>query len=484
MENKQSHGDSHKTSLVQRLGLFTAVTIVIGSMVGSGIFKKATPMSGELGAPGIMMAIWIVAGIVTLIGALINAEITGMMPRAGGQYVYFREMYGKFVAYLYGWSIFSVIQTGSIAAIAYIFSGYLEYFFPAPHLSPAWESWGFSIPIAGVNVLDMYPLKDIGLKMMTIVLIMFLTIVNYFGVVFGGIVNNIFTVLKSLAIAFIVFAAFAFGHGHVANFSPMVNTAFQYPSGTLLGGIILALSGAFWAYDGWNNITYLGAEIKEPQRNIPRALFIGVGFVIVVYTLVNFAYLYIFPVNQIAGSNLIASDVMRNAVGEWGGAFVAVAVMVSTFGTTNGTILSSARVYYAMAKDRLFPKRLEDVHHKYKTPGVSIIVQGIWASLIAMTGTFDQITDMLIFISWIFYGLGAYGVFVMRKKMPDAARPYKTIGYPVLPIIFVLFSAFFVIISLKENVRNAVFGLLLVLIGLPIYFWFKRKDNKRNKAAE
>jgi APA family basic amino acid/polyamine antiporter len=418
--------------------------------------------------------IWVIAGVITLIGALTNAEISGLLPRAGGQYVYFREMYGNFIGYLYGWSVFSVIQTGSIAAIAYIFSNYLEYFFPAPHLSPDWEAWGFSIPIAGVSVLDCYPLKDIGLKLMTIFLILFLSTVNYLGVIFGGMVNNIFTTLKSAAIAFIVILALTAGAGSGAHFTPFVNTSFSYPSGTLLGAIILALSGAFWAYDGWNNITYLGAEIKQPQRNIPRALIIGVGFVILVYTLVNLAYLYILPVDTIAGSTLLASDVMKVIVGNWGGVFVAVAVMISTFGTTNGTILASARVYYAMAKDGLFFRKLEDVHHKYRTPGPSIIVQGIWASLIVMTGTFDQITDMLIFVSWIFYGLGAYGVFVLRKKMPNAERPYKVIGYPVLPFIFVLFSAFFVVFSFKENIRNAVFGLLLVIIGIPLYFYFRK----------
>jgi APA family basic amino acid/polyamine antiporter len=472
----KNNNTSSSPSLLQKLGLFTAVTIVIGSMVGSGIFKKASPMSAELGAPGIIIMIWVVAGLVTLIGVLINAEVTGLIPRAGGQYVYFREMYGKFTGYLYGWSIFSVIQTGSIAAIAYIFSGYLEYFFPAPHFSPFWESWGFSIPIAGVSVLDCYPLKDIGLKMMTIILIIFLSTVNYFGVVLGGMVNNVFTTLKALAIAFIVVLAFTASSGSVSHFSPFVNSAFQYPSGTLLGGIILALSGAFWAYDGWNNITYLGAEIIEPQKKIPQAMIIGVGLVIIIYTLVNLAYFYILPVNAISQSSLVASDVMKRVVGNWGGAFVAVAVMVSTFGTTNGTILSSARVYYAMAKDGLFFKKLETVHEVHRTPGVSILVQGLWSSLIVMTGTFDQITDMLIFVSWIFYGLGAYGVFVLRRKMPDSHRPYKVIGYPWLPIIFVLFSVFFVIFSLKENIRNAVFGLVLVVIGIPVYFYFRKKS--------
>lgn len=468
----------NKHSLIRKLGLFTAVTIVVGSMIGSGIFKKSASMSGDLGAPGIVLVIWLIAGIISLIGALTNAEVAGILPRAGGQYVYFREMYGRFFAFLYGWSVFSVIQTASIAAIAYVFSGYLEYFFPAPHLSPEWEAWGFSIKWGEQVLLDCYPLKDIGLKMMTILLIIFLSTVNFFGVVFGGIVQNVFTVLKNVAIAFIVVLALTLGAGSVSNFSPFVNSAFQFPAGSLLGGIVLALSGAFWAYDGWNNITYLGAEVKDAQRNIPKAMMFGMFFVITVYLLVNLAYFYVLPVEQIAASSFLASDVMQKAVGGWGGAFVAIAVMVSTFGTTNGTILVSARVYYAMAKDGLFFKKLEDVHHKYKTPGTSIIIQGLWASAITMTGSFDQLTDMLIFVSWIFYGLGAYGVFVLRKKMPNAERPYKAFGYPILPAFFVLFSMFFVGFSIWYNVRNAVFGLILVVIGIPLYFYFNKQKKE------
>lgn len=466
---------NQQPSLLQKLGLFTAVTVVVGSMIGSGIFKKSATMSAELGAPGLLLLVWLGAGVVTLIGALTNAEVSGILPRAGGQYVYFREMYGKFTAYLYGWSTFSVIQTASIAAIAYIFSEYLGNFFTMPHLPQRLEEWGFSIPIQGVSVLDCYPLKDIGVKFTTIFLIMFLSIINYFGVVLGGAVQNIFTLLKSAAIAFIVIFAFGAGNGFVSNYTPVINSSFNYPSGSLIGAIVLALSGAFWAYDGWNNITYLGAEIREPQKNIPKAMMIAVGFVIFVYMAVNFAYIYIMPVNKMAESSLIAADVMNLVVGNWGGAFVAIAVMISTFGTTNGTILASARVYYAMAKDRMFFKRLEKVHHEYRTPAISILVQGIWASLLVMTGSFDQLTDMLIFVSWIFYGLGAFGVIVLRKKMPEAVRPYKVIGYPILPLIFVVFAAFFVGYSFYYNVRNAVFGLLLVAIGIPLYFYFRKK---------
>jgi APA family basic amino acid/polyamine antiporter len=470
--------DKVTATLVQRLGLFTAITIVIGSMIGSGIFKKTAVMSHDLGAPGVLLLVWVVAGLVTLVGALTNAEVAGVLPRAGGQYIYFKEMYGDFVAYLYGWSVFAVIQTGSIAAIAYVFSGYLEYFVPAPHLGAEWEAWGFSLPIAGVSVLDCYPLRDIGLKAVTILLILFLSTVNYLGVLFGGTVNNVFTVLKCLALVFIVGAAFLWSGGSTGHFQPLVSSTFEYPEGTLLGAFVLSLSAAFWAYDGWNNITYLGAEVREPQRNVPKAMIIGIGFVVVVYVLVNLAYLYVLPVERMAGSTLVASDVMSAVVGGWGGAFVAVAVMVSTFGTTNGTILASARVYYAMAREGMFFRTVGEVHPRHGTPARAILVQALWASLITMTGTFDQLTDMLIFVSWIFYGMGALGVIVLRRKMPDTPRPYRVPGYPVLPILFVVFSAFFVIFSFVVNVRNAVFGLLLVVIGVPLYFVFRRSTRR------
>ncbi len=476
MEQNQSE---QKPSLAQKLGLFTAITIVIGSMVGSGIFKKSASMAGDLGAPGILLAVWMLAGLISMIGALTNAEVAGILPRAGGQYVYFREMYGKFISYLYGWSVFSVIQTASIAAIAYVFSGYLEYFFPAPHLSPEWETWGFSLKWGEQVLLDCYPLKDIGLKMMTIILIMFLSVVNYFGVVFGGMVNNLATTLKMAAIGLIIIFAVSAGAAGAGSLSPFTIPDFPYPAGSLIGAIVLALSGAFWAYDGWNNITYLGGEVKNPSRNIPKAMGLGIGVVIVVYMLINLGYTLVLPIGEMSQSTFLASDVMTRIVGNWGGAFVAIAVMVSTFGTTNGTILVSARVYYAMAKDGMFFKRMENVHEKHKTPGTSIIIQGIWASMIAMTGSFDQLTDMLIFVSWIFYGLGAYGVFILRKKMPNAERPYKAFGYPVLPALFVLFSMFFVGFSVYVNVRNAVFGLILVAIGIPFYFYFKK-----NKPSE
>jgi APA family basic amino acid/polyamine antiporter len=467
--------------VVPRLGYYTSLTIVIGAVIGSGIFKKPALMAQQLGSAEWLIAVWVITGIVTLFGALTNAEVAGMISVTGGQYVFFQKMYGKLTAYLYGWGVFAVIQTGSIAAIAYIFAQYLGYFIPMPHLSPAVEHWAISIPLIG----NIFPFDDIGTKLTTIGCLVLLTYINYLGVLFGGAVQTIFTTLKVLAIAFLVLLSFISGGGSISHFAQSMPTSTISNIG-LLGAIVAAMSGAFWAYDGWNNITYIAGEIREPQKNIPRALFTGTVIIIITYVLVNLAYIFVLPIDEMAKSNLVAADVANRALGSWGGAFVAIAVIISTFGTTNGTLLASARVYYAMAKDKLFFKKLGDIHPRYLTPGPSLWVQCIWASLLVLTGTFDTLTDMLIFVSWIFYALGAYGVFVLRKKMPDTPRPYKVWGYPYVPIIFIAFASVYVVWTLVDDIRNfaagtttiinSVAGLALVALGIPLYFWWNRKD--------
>jgi APA family basic amino acid/polyamine antiporter len=428
----------------------------------------------------LLILVWVITGIVTLFGALTNAEIAGMISATGGQYVFFQKMYGRMVAYLYGWGTFIVIQTGSIAAIAYVFAQYLGYFVPMPHLAPAFEAWTLHIPFIG----DLHPLADIGVKATTIACIGLLTFVNHRGVLFGGRVQALFTVLKVAAILLLVALAFGGAHGTVANFGTTIETDTRRTAG-LLGAMIAAMSGAFWAYDGWNNITYIAGEVHQPQRNIPRALFMGTLIVIVTYVLVNLAYLYVLPIGEMAQSTLVAADVASKALGNWGGAFVAIAVIVSTFGTTNGTILVSARVYYAMARDGLFAKRLGTVHPVYKTPSFSLWMQMGWASVLVLTGTFDTLTDMLIFVSWIFYALGAFGVFVLRRKMPEAPRPYRVWGYPYVPAVFVLFAVTYVAWTLIDDIAsfsagripmlNSVAGLVLVATGLPVYWWYNRR---------
>ena len=463
-----------------RLGYVTTVAIVIGAVIGSGIFKKPALMAQQLGSPEWLLAVWALTGVVTLFGALTNAEVAGMISATGGQYIYFQKMYGRLTAYLYGWAIFAVIQTGSIAAIAYIFAQYLGYFIPMPHLQPAYEQWAINIPFIGA----IHPLDDAGVKLTTIGCLVLLTYVNWLGVMLGGAVQTLFTALKLAAIGALIVFSFGSGSGAVAHFTQAM-PVHDVSTLAFLGALVAAMSGAFWAYDGRNNVTYIAGEIRNPQRAIPRALFSGTLFVVLVYIAINMAYLYILPIEEMARSNLVAADVARRALGAAGAGFVAIAVIVSTFGTTNGTLLVSARVYYAMARDKLFFNRLGGIHPRFLTPVPALWTQCLWASLLVVTGTFDTLTDMLIFVSWIFYALGAYGVFVLRKKMPDTPRPYKVWGYPWVPAIFVAFATVYVVWTLVDDIRNyasgvttiinSVAGLALVALGVPLYFWWKRK---------
>jgi len=473
--------EKNKGELIRKLGFYTSLAIVVGAVIGSGIFKKPAFMADSLGSPEWMLIIWIVAGIITLFGALTNAEVAGILPKTGGQYIFFKEMYGNLTAYLYGWAMFAVVQCGSIASITYVFSEYFQYFIVLPKFSENIEL-SYYLYLPGIGKI--YPLMDIGVKLLTIGVISFLSFVNYFGVKFGGKVTSIFTTAKVIAIITLVAFCFIFANGSANNFTAD-NINFQSGSIGLLGGIIAALSAAFWAYDGWNNITYLSGEIKQPQKNLPKALALGTIIVIGIYILINLAFLYVLPTEQMANSKLVAADAAKNAIGWAGGGMIAAFVMISTFGTSNGTIMASARLYWAMSRDKLFFNSIGDTHPKYFTPSNSIIWQCVWSSVLVLSGSFDNLTDMLIFVSWVFYAMGAVGVFVLRKKMPNVERPYKVFGYPYIPIIFIIFATLFVIITLyndvinystgQSQIINSLFGTLLVLLGLPLYYWFKRK---------
>ncbi len=466
--------------LIPHLGLYTTIAIVAGAMIGSGIFKKPAFMASELGSPELLIIVWILAGIFTLFGALTNAEIASMFPETGGQYVYFEKMYGKLWAFLYGWSIFAVIQSGSIASISYVFAEYSQFFHILPRFSEEIEkSIYIYIPYIGY----IYPLYDIGVKTLTIFIILFLTTANYFGVKYGGRISLAFTSMKLFALVALVLFAFLSGSGSVNNLMPIENVSFG--SGGIFGAFIAAFAGAFWAFDGWNNITYLAGEIKSPQNTIPRALIIGMVIVIIAYLLINTAFMYVLPIEVMAQSKLVAADVAQVAIGGVGAGFVSAAVMISTFGTANGTIMASSRVYYKMSHDKMFFGFVGNLHPKHRTPAKSLMLQASWACVLVLSGTFDILTDMLIFVSFIFYGMGAWGIFVLRKKYPDHERPYKVPFYPVIPIIFVLFSFVYVALTLyndivnyyagNSQIINSLFGLLLVAIGLPFYIYFKKR---------
>jgi APA family basic amino acid/polyamine antiporter len=479
--------DNRAPELSRELGLITAIACGVGSMIGSGIFKKPGLMATQLGSPGLLVLVWVVAGFVTLFGALSIAEISGMFRDPGGQYIYFNKGYNRFVGYLYGWAVFVVIQTGSIASIAYVFADSLGYFVPFPRLSAAWEQW--SIPVPGIGALT--PFKFIGLKLCTVGLIAFVTGINYLGVKLGSAVVVVFSTLKVFIIVAIVVLAFAFGQGNSANLTPSVSDLGTGPAGSssVFLMVIMALAGAFWAYDGWINVTYMSGEIRHAQRNLPRAMATAVLLVIAVYVGINLAYLYIIPVSEMAGkyraaqatggSYIVAIDVVNSFLGRRGGAVIAVAIMISTFGALNGTTMMSARVYFAMARERLFFRRLGAVHPRFHTPGNSLLVQGVWASMLVLSGGFDQLTDMLVFVTWIFYALAAFSVFRLRRRMPDASRPYRVWGYPATPIIFIAFASMYIVFTLYTDIRNyragssplinSLMGLVWVAIGIPGY---------------
>lgn len=492
--------DAHETTrheLSRELGFIAAVACGVGSIIGSGIFKKPGVMAAQLGSPELLILVWIVAGLLTLFGALSIAEISGMFRDPGGQYIYFNKGYNRFVGYLYGWAVFVIIQTGSIASIAYVFSDSLSYFIPLPRLSAAWEQWSIPIPFIGA----MTPFKFIGLKLCTIALVVFLTAMNYLGVKLGSAIQVVFAAMKVAIILCIVLLAFVLGHGDLAHLTLSATDA-----GTPAGGstsvflmIIMAMAGAFWAYDGWINVTYMAGEIRDVQRNLPKSMATAVMIVIGVYVLVNVAYLYVIPVHEIAqryraaeatgGGYIVAIDVANSFHAKWGGAIIAAAIMVSTFGAVNGTTMMSARVYFAMAREGLFFRGLGVVHPRFRTPARSLVVQGIWTSVLVLSGTFDQLTDMLIFVSWIFYALAATSVFTLRRRMPDTPRPYKVWGYPWTPILFVAFASIYVVFTLYTDILNyrsgetplinSLMGLVWVALGIPGYLYWSLKRNRR-----
>lgn len=476
---------SNFPSLLPALGLFSTVMLVIGGVIGSGIFRKPGVMASQLGSPEILLLVWVLAGVITLFGALTNAEIAGLIPETGGQYIYFERMYGPFFAFIYGWAVFAVIQTGSIAAVAYVFAEYATQFVHLPEFSASVAAWHFHLPFIG----DVTPLKEFGTKCLAAFVIILLTAVNYVGVKFGGIVQNIFTIAKLTAMFGLMLGAFLLPTGGSVSHFTTPSATVHLSGLALIAGIAAALQGAFWAYDGWVKVSYIAGEVKEPQRIIPFGLLWGMLAVTVIYILMSLAYAYVLPIDEMAKSKLVAADVAERIV-PGGRRWIAAAVMISTFGTTSAIILATARVYFSMARMNVFPRFLGNVHPRFHTPAASLVVQGIWSVVLIFSGTFDMLTDTLIFVSWIFYAVGAYGVFVLRRKLPDAPRPYKVPGYPIVPWVFIVFSVIYLGFTVYNDVLayrtataagqpallNTAFGTVLVLVGTPIYFFYRGRN--------
>src|SRR5688572_6054779 len=436
-----------KPGLLPALGLFSTVMLVIGGVIGSGIFRKPGVMAAQLGSPELLMLVWILAGVITLFGALTNAEIASLIPETGGQYVYFERMYGPFFAFLYGWALFAIIQCGSIAAVAYVFAEYSTQFVALPEASAEIAAWSFRLPFIG----DVTPFKELGTKGLAAAVILLLTAVNYLGVKFGGIVQDILTIAKVAAMLLLMLGTFFLPTGGTVANLTTPSATIQLSGLALFAGIAAALQGAFWAYDGWNKITYIAGEVKQPQRTIPFGLLWGMLIVTVIYVLMNVAYAYVLPIDEMAKSKLVAADVAEK-ISPGGRRWISAAVMISTFGATSAIILATARVYFSMARMNVFPRFLGNVHPRFHTPAASLVVQGIWSAALVFSGTFDMLTDTLIFVSWIFYAAGAYGVFVLRRKMPDVPRPYKVPGYPFVPWVFIVFSVIYLGFTIYNDV--------------------------------
>jgi APA family basic amino acid/polyamine antiporter len=455
-------------ALKPKIGFSAATFLVVSVIIGSGVFKKLAPMSQELGSPLLVILCWVVAGLISLAGALSTAEMVSMFPNSGGEYFYFQKVYGRFFSFMYGWASFTVIKTSSIAALAYIFAQSLNSLFPLPIIKGATSFLGIAIS------------QGLFIKFLASLLIIALTLLNYRGAQFATKLSTVLTYL--LLTSIIAFLAIGFGstEGSISN----ITTASQLPSApdlygfSLLKALFVASLGAFWGYEGWNSVAYVGEEIKNPKRNLPLALGIGTLIVMTAYVLLNIVFLFILPIDyfiQLTPNKIAAVEVAGKLGGPIGMVLVASLIVVTTFNCTNSTILTSARMMYAMARDKLFFYKAANVHPKYNTPDIALFIQAFWAIALVFSGSFDQLTDMLIFASFIFYGSTALGVIILRVKHPEYERKYKVIGYPFVPGLFLLFCAALFVITILNKPYEAIWGLSLIATGFPVYWWLNRK---------
>jgi APA family basic amino acid/polyamine antiporter len=461
----------NQRNLVRTLGLGYVVIFVIANIIGSGVYKKIAPMADELQSSSWILLVWIVGGIITLFGALSNAEIAGMLADTGGEFVYLKKIYNRFFSFLYGWSLFVVIQSATISSLAYVFTQSLNSIIPLPEMLPSLQDF----TIGGV----FFPFRDFGIKLTAILLIMLLTLLNMSGLRGGAWVSKVILFLVGAGLLTIVVFGLSSNVARPANFMNIKELA----NGTVtLSSFYTAMLAAFWAYQGWVSVGFIGGEIRDANRNIPKGIAIGVFVVIAVYLLVNFTYLSLLSIPELvqvheAGNQIAAVEAVRSFWGTSGVMFISLLILVTTMGCLHASIITGARPYYAMSRERLFFSGIGKLN-KHNVPGNSLLWQGIWASVLVLSGTFDQLTDMLIFAVYIFYGATAMGVFILRRRMPDAHRPYKVWGYPVVPAIFVLFCVGLFCNTIITRPREAAIGLSLILLGIPVYFLLRKKFSK------
>jgi APA family basic amino acid/polyamine antiporter len=447
------------------------VIFVVANIIGSGVYKKIAPMAAELHSSIWILMAWIVGGIITLFGALSNAEVAGMLADTGGEFVYLKKIYNRFFAFMYGWSLFTVIQTATISSLAYVFSQSLNSIIHLPVIFASLQHF----TIGGV----FFPFQDFSVKLTAILLILILTGLNISGLKSGAGVSKVIMLLVFIGLFTIVVFGLSSHITRPANFMNLKDLT----GGTVtISAFYTAMLAAFWAYQGWVSVGFIGGEVKDPTKNIPRGIVTGVFIVIAIYLLVNLTYLKLLSIPQLvqihdSGNQIAAVEAVRSFWGTGGVMFISLLILVTTLGCTNASILTGARPYYAMAKEKLFFSGISKINNA-NVPSNSLLWQGIWASVLVLSGTFDQLTDMIIFAVFIFYGATTLGVFILRRRMPDAHRPYKVWGYPVVPAIFILFCIGLFINTIITRPREAAIGIILIFSGIPVYYFLKRKYSK------
>jgi basic amino acid/polyamine antiporter, APA family len=505
--NVDSDWDLHTRQdkeLVKGLGLTSSTMLVMGSMIGSGIFIVSAEIAREVNSPALLIGAWLVTGFLTIVGALSYGELAAMMPRAGGQYVYLREALGPLWGFLYGWTLFLVIQTGTIAAVGVAFGKFLGVFFPAIS-SSNWIVHFWKVPPIHIGPMVLGNM-DVGLStqnLTAILLVIVLSVINVFGIKTGAIIQNVFTAAKVSALFGLVLLGIFLGRNAqalAANFrgnfwhNAGLGAMHDIGGGVLVSTLtVLAVAqvGSLFSADAWNNVTFTAAEVKNPSRNLPLSLAMGTGVVIALYIACNFIYLNALPMDGIrngatilergikyATEDRVATAVMTQMFGSLGGLLMAVAIMLSSFGCNNGLILAGARVYYAMAKDGLFFRSVAKLNPTYKTPAVSLMAQMVWTCVLCISGSYNQLLNYVIFAVLVFYVLTIVGLFVLRRTHPDAERPYRAIGYPVLPAIYIVMALFIDVVLLRYLPQFTWPGLIIVLLGIPVYFLWSRASRR------
>lgn len=458
-------------SLVQGLGLIDATAIVVGSMIGSGVFIVPSIMASIVQSPLMILLLFAIGGALTICGALCYGELSAAMPHSGGQYVFLKEAYSPLLGFLFGWTSFLVIQSGLIAAVAVAFAKYLGVFLPAVSEHDALVTiplLGSTFAISTAQVVAMFS-------------IILLTVINSLGIKAGALVQNLFTFLKVAAIFLLIALAFFSSKGSFLNItSPETSLLPATIKTGFLATMAIAISKALFAFDGWTTGTFAAEEVKNPQRNLPLALILGTAAVTVIYMLTTAAYFYLFPVQNAAAiaDNRIAAAAAQTIFGPIGLFFISAAILISTFGCNNGLILGGARVYYGMARDRLFFKSAADIHPQYQVPVKALLYQGIWASILTLTGTYSDLLTYVAFGSVLFTALTVIGLMVLRRKQPNLARPYRVIGYPFVPILYIAIALAFLVYIIQGDPLNSGKGIVLILLGIPIYFIWHGKRTR------